>query len=378
MASRQSSPTVSHPRTLIVVVHTPQNLTENLDAYADEFVHLVDSNDIQYDAIMKIPLRSIDGAYFFTKGKLQDLIATCNEQQYEQVIISEILSVQQERNISKMLNCQVMDRTGLILSIFEQRATSAEGKLQVELAVLQYKKSRLAGRGISLSQQGGRIGTRGPGETQKERELQHIDHLMVRYRRELERLQQVRATQRKQRIKTRVPLICLVGYTNAGKSSLLNALTHSAIIAENQLFSTLDTTTRELYVEGKKIGLLSDTVGFIQNLPHTLIAAFKSTLHELAYAHLIVHVIDISNPRWRTQRDVVEQILSELEVDKPVLYVFNKVDLLDPVEQRQLITELPLKYPAVFSSTRTPHGLDALSSWLAAWHRAEFGAQKSE
>lgn len=368
MAKRVETATETHPKTLLIAVHTPYNPVRNVSEYFAEFVHLVESNGIAFDGIEEVRLRSIDGATFFTKGKLEDIIARCDSEEFEEVIISETLTVQQERNLNKLTRCRVFDRTNLILEIFEKRATSAEGKIQVQLAMLQHKKARLAGRGISMSQQAGRIGTRGPGETQKEKDMQHVEHLMLRLRRELERLERVRSTQRKQRLTSRIPLFCLIGYTNAGKSSLLNALTHSSIVAENQLFSTLDTTTRELYINKKKLGLLSDTVGFIQDLPPNLIEAFKSTLAELSYAHLLLHVVDCSNPNWKTHIMTVESILEDLGLtDQPLVYLFNKADRLTDDEKLKLVPELPIDHRIIFTSTVTPDGLNELRTYLATW-----------
>ena len=220
---------------------------------------------------------------------------------------------------------------GYALEIFEKGSHSAEGKLQVQIAMFQHKKGRLAGRGIYLSQQGARIGTTGPGETQKEIDARHIETSILKLKRQLVRLKQARETQRKQRLASQIPLFCLIGYTNAGKSSILNALTKSNVLAEDKLFATLDTTTRELYIDGKKKGLISDTVGFIQQLPHHLIEAFKSTLSELHYADLLIQVIDISDPNWEAHIAVVHKILEDLEIDKDMLYVFNKADKVDMI-----------------------------------------------
>lgn len=359
--------TSEHPKTLLVAVHSPYNPVRDIDAYFDEFVHLVESNDIQFDAIHKVRLRSIDRATFFTEGKCTELIELCQKEGYEEIIISEPLTVQQERSLRSLLRCRIFDRTSLILEIFEKRATSAEGKIQVELARLQHKKSRVAGRGLFYSQQGGRIGTRGPGETQKEKDLQHLELLIHKLKRDLAQLEKTRNVQRKKRLINELPLICLIGYTNAGKSSILNALTNSTTLSENKLFSTLDTTTRELFINKKKIGLISDTVGFIQQLPHRLIEAFKSTLHELSYAHLLLHVIDASNPNWKAQMMIVNEIVAELQLTQPMVYVFNKMDALTPEQREALSLLLPTDHPVIFTSTHTEQGLDELRAFLMTW-----------
>jgi len=370
MTRRINRITAEQPKTLLIAVYSPYNPSRDIRGYFDEFIHLVASNDISVDSVQEVRLRAVDPANFFTKGKLEELTSFASQGGFDRIIISEPLTVQQERNIRSFFRCPVIDRTRLILEIFEKRATSAEGKLQVKLALLQHEKSRLAGRGLYMSQQAGRIGTRGPGETQKEKDLQHIEHLMQTIRRDLKRLERIRNTQRKQRLQREMPLVCLVGYTNAGKSSLLNALTKSTVPAENQLFSTLDTTTRELYIKGTKIGLISDTVGFIQQLPHNLIEAFKSTLDELSYAHLIIHVVDISNPNWKSQIHVVNDIMQELGVDKPMVYVLNKSDLVSEAERGTIVSELSSgTYPIILTSTVAEHGLQELTEFLQQWHR---------
>lgn len=362
---RVETETVTHPRTLLVGIHAPTNHTKNIQSYYDEFINLVKSNGVPYVATYFTRLRTIDGGYFLTKGKLEEIAEICKKENIEEVIISEPLHPQQERNISELLHCKVFDRTQLILEIFEKGAQSGEGKTQIELALMQHRKSRLAGRGIHMSQQAGRIGTRGPGETAKEKELQHIEHRMVTIKKELHHLEQVRETQRKRRLETGVAQICLIGYTNAGKSSLLNALTHSHVPAENKLFATLDTATRELFIDHKKKGVISDTVGFIQQLPHNLIEAFKSTLAELQYAHLLLQVIDIADPNWESHIHIVMEVLKELDVDKPMLYVFNKADLVNIDELPQITLN---KYrPHVFTSTLTKEGLEPLIEFLREW-----------
>ncbi len=353
------------PKTLIIGLYAPYNKTGNIEAYYEEFRNLVHSNGTLYDDEHFINLRTIDSAYFVTKGKLEEIHKLCIEHHYEEIIFSEPLTGQQERNLQKLLQARIIDRTQLILEIFEKGATSAEGKLQVKLALFQHWKSRLAGKGITMSQQGGKIGTRGPGETQKEREMQHIEHLMVKIRRDLEHLHQVRETQRKRRLNAQIPHVCIIGYTNAGKSTILNALTNSDVLAEDKLFATLDTTTRELFVNGIKKGVISDTVGFIQMLPHNLIEAFKSTLNELQYADLLLHVIDLSDHNWPTHIQVVHEILEELNVEKPMLYVFNK---RDKVENEDFFTHIEKYTPHVTTSAVEEEGLAELIDFLTAWN----------
>ena len=366
MAKRTDYSTNTHPKTLIVGIEAPYNKTLNMESYFQEFVNLVKTNGTQYDQAVFIKLRDIDPGYFLTKGKLQEVKDLITQHEIKEVIISEPLSVQQERNLNDFLRCKIHDRTRLILEIFEKAAHTAEGKIQVAIAMLQFDKSRLAGQGIFLSQQAGVIGNRGPGETLKERETRHIENAVLKLRKQLESLERARATQRKQRLTNRIPLICLVGYTNAGKSTILNTLTKSNVLAEDKLFATLDTTTREIYLDGKKKGLLSDTVGFIQQLPHQLISAFKSTLSELQYADLLLHVIDISDPNWELHIKVVMSILHELAVDKPMLYVFNKFDKAPQPDQIE--NQISSYWPHVLISSTTKEGIQPLVQFLKSWN----------
>lgn len=363
--ARQLEESIIYPKTLLVGVDYPFNPVKNVESYYEEFINLVKSRGLPYDHVMFIKLRQIDPGYYLTKGKLEEVAEVCGKEGIEEVIFSIPLSSQQERNLSKMLHVRVFDRTRLILEIFEKGAVSAEGKLQVELAILQYDKARLAGRGATMSQQGGGIGNRGPGETAKEKETQHIEHLMLRLRRDLEKLSKTRDTQRKQRISGHIPSMCLIGYTNAGKSTILNSLTRSDVLAEDRLFATLDTTTRELYLDNKKVGVISDTVGFIQQLPTLLIEAFKSTLSELQYAHLLLHVIDASDPNWKEHIDVVHRILQELEVDKPMLYIFNKIDKVAELET--FTAQASAYQPHVLISANSPEGIESLKEFLRTW-----------
>lgn len=364
---KQATSVLQHPRTLIVGVQAPYNPIKDINSYFEEFKNLVHSSGREFDFEFFIKLRAIDTGYFLTKGKLDELTAFCAQKDVEVIIFSEALSAMQERNLEDALHCPIIDRTLLILEIFEKGATSAEGKKQVALARLEFDKTRLAGRGVSMSQQTGRIGVRGPGETQKEKETQHIERLAVKLKRDLERLEQIRHTQRQGRLQSGLPQLCIIGYTNAGKSTILNALTKSEVLAENKLFSTLDTSTRELYLDNKKQALISDTVGFIQQLPHHLVNAFKSTLSELEYADLLLHVVDIADPNWQEHCLTVHSVLEELEIDKPMLYVFNKIDKIDTTP---LALALQKYKPHVLVSAKEgalSQLTDYLKVWLADW-----------
>jgi GTP-binding protein HflX len=368
MARQPFYSTSESPKTLIVGVIAPYNRSIDADSYFSEFKNLVKTNRGHFEAEEYVKLRNIDPAYFITRGKLDVIRKTIQENGIQEVIISDALTNQQHRNLEEVLECKVYDRTHLILEIFERAATSAEGKKQVEVAKLQYQKSRLAGKGISMSQQSGLMGTRGPGETAKENEIRYLNKLITRLKRELEDLERTRIQQRKRRLISGQPQIALIGYTNAGKSTILNALTKSNILAEDKLFATLDTTTRELWIGPQKIGLISDTVGFIQQLPHLLIKAFKSTLTELEHADLLLHVIDISDAKWEEDIRVVHEILEELNVHKEMLYVFNKIDKV--AHRDEIIPKLERYQPYVIVSGLSKDGIQPLAEYLCSWKKS--------
>ncbi len=363
MVKRSLAPQGELPKILLVGIHAPYNRLPDIQSYYEEFLNLVKSNGITYDEKFFIKLRSIEPGTFITKGHLEEIKKICDEKKIDEVLFSEPLTPQQERNLSEYLDARVFDRTQLILEIFEKAAVTAEGKTQVEIAMLEHQKSRLAGKGKHLSQQGGILGLRaGFGETMKERERRYLENRILHLKKHLEKLEQTRETQRKARLKSRLPLICLIGYTNAGKSTILNALTKSDVLAEDKLFATLDTTTRSLFINSKKIGLISDTVGFIQLLPPHLIEAFKSTLAELYHADLLLQVIDLSDSNWQNHIDVVHQILHDLDIDKDMLYVFNKIDRLELTPE--ILQALTKYQPHVLISATTKDGLEPLKNYL--------------
>ncbi|MDO4516913.1 MAG: GTPase HflX [Bacillota bacterium] len=270
---------------------------------------------------------------FIGEGKVAETRDLVQAQGADLVVFDNELSPSQQRVLTEEIGVQVIDRAGLILDIFAQRARTREGRLQVELAQYKYLLPRLTGMWGHLVRQtasGGKspIGTRGPGETQLETDRRHIRRKIAKLAGDLEEVRRVRAVQRDRREKNEIPVVAIVGYTNAGKSTLLNALTDADIPARNRLFDTLDTTTRTLEISDTCTVLISDTVGFIRKLPHHLVEAFKATLEELAYADLILHVIDASNPEWRDQVEVVERLIAQLGAEAtPRIDVFNKSDV---------------------------------------------------
>ena len=267
---------------------------------------------------------------FIGEGKLQELTELARDNDATLIIFDNELSPSQMRVLEEATGRPVLDRSALILDIFAQRARTGEGKLQVELAQYQYILPRLSGMGKTMSRLGGGIGTRGPGESKLESDRRHIRRRIDRLRRDLEDVRRVHTVQRRQRKKAELPLVAIVGYTNAGKSTLLNTLTDAGIEANDRLFDTLDPTTRKLRISETQEILLSDTVGFIRKLPHHLVSAFKATLEEVAYADLLLHVVDISREDWREQAETVDKVITQLGAQQiPQILVCNKADLCE-------------------------------------------------
>ena len=300
-----------------------------------------------------------DARTFIGQGKAEEVRMLIEATESNMAIFDNALSPSQIRVLEELLGVTVLDRSALILDIFAQRAKTAEGRLQVELAQYKYLLPRLSGMGVSLSRQGGGIGTRGPGETQLETDRRHIRTRISRLEEELEQVRQVRAVQRRQRTKNSVPVVALVGYTNAGKSTLLNRLTGAGIPANNRLFDTLDTTSRQLSVNETLDVILSDTVGFIAKLPHHLVEAFRATLEELEYADLLIHVIDAADPEREAHIAVVDKLVAQLaKADTPVIQCYNKADLVSP-------EDIPVGENRVAVSAKGGQGLDRLLELIA-------------
>src|SRR3954451_19645042 len=336
----------------------------------DELRELANSAGAQVVDTVTQKLEAPTAPYYIGKGKAEMIKESFQDQQVTSVIFDNELSHAQGRNLEQMFNRKVLDRTQLILDIFAQRARSREGRLQIELAQLQYLLPRLTRMWTHLSRQTGGIGTRGPGETQLEVDRRRVQERIARLERELETVRKVRSTQREGRRRHQWPVAAVVGYTNAGKSTLLNLLTGADVLAENRLFATLDPTTRSFTLPNKQRMLLTDTVGFLRKLPHQLIESFKATLEEVTEADLLIHVIDISHPRVDEHIVAVNEVVKELGAfGKETILVFNKID----AASRDAVDAYLARFPkSVAISARTGEGVSALVQALqdevTSWH----------
>jgi GTP-binding protein HflX len=313
---------------------------------------------------------SPDAAFFAGTGKVEEIAQAIADHHIDIVIFNHALSPAQQRNLEKRLNIPLVDRTSLILDIFAQRAKSHEGKLQVELAQLQHLATRLVRGWTHLDREKGGIGLRGPGETQLETDRRLIGERVKQLRSRLQKLQRQRETQRRARSRSNTFSMSLVGYTNAGKSTLFNSLTKAGTYVADQLFATLDTTSRRIYLEGVGNVVISDTVGFVRDLPHQLVAAFRATLEETIHADLLLHVVDAASPTRMEQIEQVNQVLKEIGADQtPQLLVWNKIDLadLEPALERDEYG----KIHRVFVSAQTGSGVDLLRSAITEYAKKD-------
>ncbi|HUW22816.1 MAG TPA: GTPase HflX [bacterium] len=301
----------------------------------------------------------IDPACFIGRGKASEIKNLCAEQEINTVIFDDDLSPAQQRNLEEIIKCKVIDRTRLILDIFASRARTQEGKLQVELAQLTYLLPRLTGKGVTLAQQVGGIGVRGPGEKKLEYDRRKVEERISKLQKEINKVSEHREQQRQRRQRVPLSIIAIVGYTNSGKTTLLNTLTSSHVFVEDKLFSTLDPTIRGLILPNKEKVLLVDTVGFIHKLPHQLVAAFRATLEEVTSSDLLLHIVDASHPEFQKQIIAVEKVLQELDaLGKPTITIFNKMDL---IKNKPLLPRLKRKYKdSINISAKKGLGLDRL------------------
>lgn len=330
----------------------------------EELIALADTAGAQVVGTVTQRRDQPDPQHFLGKGRAQELRDTLQELDAELVLIDGELSPSQQRHLEELTKVDVVDRPGLILDIFAQHAHTNEGKIQVEFAQLNYRLPRLMGRGTALSRLGGGIGTRGPGETKLEADRRRIRHRIGVLKKQVDKLGNQRALHRRAREQAKLATASLVGYTNSGKSTLFNALTHAGVLVENRLFATLDPTVRRLELPGGRNVLLSDTVGFIRNLPHQLIAAFHATLEEVQQADILIHVMDASSLHMAAQREAAERVLAELGcATKPVLLVYNKID---QVEDPGMIRRMAARERyAVVISALTSQGLEQLTAELS-------------
>ncbi len=344
-------------RIVLVGVVTWPRTHDEVEASLDELALLIDTAGADEVARVVQTRETLDPATFIGKGKAAELARLCETVDADTVVFDDELSPAQQRNLEKMLGRTAIDRTAVILDIFAQNARSEEGRAQVELALLRYRLPRLRGRGVGLSQQAGRIGTRGPGETQLEQDRRRITHRIARLEEELRELEARRATQRRARRRGALRNVSLVGYTNSGKSTLLNRLTDAGVLVENRLFATLDPRTRRLQLPGGETVLCTDTVGFVRKLPHELVDAFHSTLEVAVDSDLLVHVADSAAPDPEGQIEAVRDVLAGIGAGEvPELLACNKADLA-PKRAEALAAAHP---GAVVLSALTGEGVDGL------------------
>jgi GTP-binding protein HflX len=378
----ETRPKRNHERAILIGLEQEGVSKWDLQDSLEELRELANSAGAEVVDTVTQKLAKPTAPYYIGKGKAESIKDSLQNREVTSVIFDDELSPAQGRNLENLLSRKVLDRTQLILDIFAQRARSREGRLQIELAQLQYLLPRLTRMWHHLSRQTGGIGTRGPGETQLEVDRRRVQERIARLERELESVRKTRAVQRQGRKRHQWPVAAVVGYTNAGKSTLLNLLTGADLVAANRLFATLDPTTRSFVLPNKQRVLLTDTVGFLRKLPHTLIESFKATLEEVHEADLLIHVVDLSHPHVDEQMEAVDAVIKELDAfGKQTLIVFNKIDNL---EGRELAETYVKRFPgSVAISARTGEGVgdlvQALQSALSAWRlRSRFRIPASE
>src|ERR1700730_10986205 len=375
-------PKKTHERAVLVGLEQAGVSKWDLRDSLEELAELANSAAAEVVDTVTQKLQKPTAPYYIGKGKAESIKDSLRDRQVTSVIFDDELSPAQGRNLENFLGRQSIDRTQLILHILAGRARRREGRLQIELAQLQYLLPRLTRMGHHLSRQTGGIGTRGPGETQLEVDRRRVQERIARLERELESVRKTRAVQRQGRKRHQWPVAAVVGYTNAGKSTLLNLLTGADVVAENKLFATLDPTTRSFVLPNRQRVLLTDTVGFLRKLPHTLIESFKATLEEVSEADLLIHIVDLSHPRVDDQMEAVDGVIKELDAfGKQTLIVFNKIDKM---QNRELAETYVKRFPdSVAISARTGEGVNnlvqALQDTLSAWRlRSRFRIPASE
>ena len=352
-----------------IIVHPEVNFhlssSEKVLKKVNEICNLAKSINLKIKGIKTIKIRKIIPSYLFGKGQVENIKVLLNRKFSKILIINSEVSPIQQRNLEKKLNCKVLDRTALIIEIFGKRAKTKEGKIQVELAALLYQKTRLVRSWTHLERQRGGAGFMGgPGEKQIESDKRQIDKKIIKLKKELKKIELNRNVQRKQRVKSSIPIISLIGYTNAGKSTLFNYLAKENVFVKNQLFATLDTTMRKVSLFNKLYFILSDTIGFISNLPTQLIISFQTTLEEINFSDYILHVVDISNSDWENQREIVintlKNILKENYNEKKIIEVWNKTDLLNEENNNYYKNIISRKKNAVLVSSKKCTGKNEL------------------
>jgi GTPase len=367
--SRLTPTQIEKPRAVLLAADT-EDASWSVEESLAELERLASTAGIEVVDRVVQNLAAPHPHFYLGRGKVREVKEEKSALRFDTVIADDELTPEQQRTLEEVLDVQVLDRTAVILHIFAQHARTREGRLQVELAQYRYRLPRLSGRGVDLSRLGGGINTRGPGETKLETDRRRMRHRISELETEIERVRQTRSLQRSQRRRSGIPVVALVGYTNAGKSTLMNRLTGAHVFSSDLLFATLDPTTRSLELENGKDVLLTDTVGFIQKLPTDLVAAFRATLEEITEADLVLHVVDASHPQADEQAEAVEDELEELGVgEKPRITVLNKLDATS--QQRVAVLARFFDTPVAISAL-TGAGIDKLQTRLAAEIAAEY------